>query len=76
MATTVNGISFHLIDDIDTLICKLENIRHAYYIDNEPCNIDKVESDIEALQKAFEANDTATMQRYLNEYAPLFKRYR
>ena len=76
MATTVNGIKFHLIDDIDTLICKLQNIRDAYYYDNEPCDIDKIESDIEALKVAYDANDIATMKRYHNEYAPLFKRYR
>ena len=49
---TVNGIRYHVVDDADTLLCKLQNKADGYYYDNKVCNIDKVESDIDALKKA------------------------
>ena len=45
----VNGNVYHIIDDIDTLICKLENIRSDYYLNDKPCNIDKIEHDLSEL---------------------------
>lgn len=71
----VNGNVYHIIDDIDTLICKLKNIRSDYYLNDKPCNIDKIEHDLSELREAFDSNDFGTMERYHNEYCTLFKRY-
>lgn len=74
--TKHKGNKFYLVDDCDTLLCKLENIAHDYYMDDEKCDIDKIENDIGSLQNAIATNDTETMQGIFNEYSQLFKRYR
>ena len=66
---TVNGIRYHVVDDADTLLCKLPNKADGYYYDN------KVESDIDALKKAISENDIKTMDKMISEYHQLFKRY-
>lgn len=72
---TVNGIRYHVVDDADTLLCKLQNKADGYYYDNKVCNIDKVESDIDTLEKAISENDIKTMDKMISEYHQLFKRY-
>lgn len=77
--TKHKGNKFYLVDDCDTLICKLENTvhDHYHYIDGAKCgNIDIIENDIERLQDAIDTNNTGVMQELLNEYSQLFKRYR
>jgi uncharacterized protein YerC len=69
-------IQYYLKDDCDTLLCKLENIANDYYYYDKPCNIDKIESDIERLEMAISINDYKTMRSLLNNYMALFKRYR
>ena len=76
MYTAVNGIKFYLRDDIDTLICKLQNIKDDYYYNNKSCNINKNEDDLKVLITAFEEDDVSTMKKLWNEYHMLFKRYR
>ena len=72
---TVKGIKYYVIDDAQTLLCKLQNKVDAYYDGNE-CNIDKLEADIEILEKAISCNDITTMDTMISNYSSLFKRYR
>lgn len=75
--TKHKGNKFYLVDDCDTLVCKLGNTVHDHYVNDEKCdNIDKIENDIERLQDAIDTNNTGVMQELLNEYSQLFKRYR
>lgn len=67
---------FYLHDDCDTLLVKLENIIHDYYISDIKCDIEKMEKDREILENAIKINDTKTMQYVLDNYSTLFKRYR
>ena len=71
----VNGIKYNLIDDCDTLICKLENKIDDFYYDNVKCDIDKLEADLQKLQHAIDNNDRNIMQIVFNEYHTMFKRY-
>ena len=64
-----------MIDDADTLLCKLQNKADDYYYDGTECDIDKVESDIEMLEIAISKNDIRTMDKMISEYHQLFKRY-
>lgn len=72
---TVNGVRYHVVDDADTLLCKLQNKADDYYYDNMGCDIDKVESDIDVLEKAISENDIKAMDKMISEYHQLFKRY-
>lgn len=73
---TVKGIKYYVIDDAQTLLCKLQNKVDAYYYDGNECNIDKLEADIEILDKAISCNDITTMDTMISNYSSLFKRYR
>lgn len=72
---TANGSKFYVIDDAATLLCKLQNKADEYYHDDKDCNIDKVEQDIETLERAISVNDIKTMDKLISEYHQLFKRY-
>ena len=71
----LNGIKYNLIDDCDTLICKLGNKIDDFYYDDVKCDIDKLEADLEKLQNAIDNNDRNIMQVVFNEYHTMFKRY-
>ena len=72
---TVNGVRYHVVDDADTLLCKLQNKADDYYYSGKDCEIDKVESDIDKLEKAISKQDIRTMDKMISEYHQLFKRY-
>lgn len=76
MARTVNGIKYYVVDDADTLLCKLQNKADEFYLEDKPCNIDKIEADIEKLETAIAKNNIKTMDTMISEYQTLFKRYR
>ena len=56
---TVNGVRYHVVDDADTLLCKLQNKA----------------ADIDVLEKAISENDIKTMDKMISEYHQLFKWY-
>lgn len=68
---------FYLVDDCDTLICKLENRLNELYIarkfDIE--RIDRLEKDLEELKTAMRENNKVILQQMLDRYHILFKRY-
>ena len=76
MATMVNGIKYNLVDDIDTLICKLQNKVDDFYINDVKCDIETIESDLKKLEIAFEEGNMGIMQKMLDKYHTLFERYR
>lgn len=76
MATKVNGITYHLRDDCETLICKLDNIAYEKFMDGDYDASSKYESDRDNLEIAVEHNDREAMQAMLENYRGLFKRYR
>ncbi len=74
--TTVNGISYSLRDDCDTLLCKLDNAAFESFMEGEYDRNEKLENDRDRLEIAISRNDLETMQELLNEYRGMFKRYR
>lgn len=76
MATKVNGITYHLRDDCETLICKLDNLAYEKFMEGDYDASFKYETDRDDLEIAFEKNDRETMQDILENYRGLFKRYR
>ncbi len=76
MATKVNGITYHLKDDCETLICKLDNLAYEKFMEGDYDASFKYETDRDELEIAFEKNDREAMQAILENYRGLFKRYR
>ena len=79
MTTVVNGIRYNLTDDIDTLIVKLKNKIDDMYMSETEWNealVDKYETDLATLEKAFADGNKKVMQAMLNNYSIWFKRYR
>ena len=76
MATKVNGITYHLRDDCETLICKLDNLAYEKFMEGDYDASFKYETDRDELEIAFEKNDREAMQAILENYRGLFKRYR
>jgi hypothetical protein len=76
MAMVVNGVKYYLVDDCCILSVKLQNAIDDFYYDDKPCNINKLENDLETLDEARRTDDYKTMQRIFNQYMHWFKRYR
>ena len=76
MATKVNGITYHLRDDCETLICKLDNLAYEKFMDGDYDASFKYETDRDELEIAFEKNDLEARQDILENFRGLFKRYR
>mgnify|MGYP006932861401 CR=1 FL=1 len=76
MANKVNGITYHLRDDCDTLLCKLDNAAFESFMEGDYDRNEKLENDRDRLEIAINRNDLETMQEMLNEYSGMFKRYR
>lgn len=74
-ATTVNGISYSLRDDCDTLLCKLDNAAFESFMEGDYDRSEKLESDRDRLEIAISRNDLETMQEMLDKYRTMFKRY-
>ena len=73
--TTVNGIRYHLRDDCDTLLCKLDNAAYEAFMDGDYDRNEKLENDRDRLEIAINHNDLETMQAMLENYRWMFKRY-
>lgn len=73
--TTVNGIRYHLRDDCDTLLCKLDNAAYESFIEGDYDRSTKLEEDRDRLEIAISRNDLETMQAILENYRGMFKRY-
>lgn len=76
MANKVNGITCHLRDDCDTLLCKLDNAAFERFMEGEYEKSEKLEEARDRLEVAIDRRDRETMQDILNEYSGMFKRYR
>ena len=76
MATKVNGITYHLRDDCEILICKLDNLAYEKFMEGDYDASFKYETDRDDLEIAVEKNDREAMQAILENYRGLFKRYR
>lgn len=76
MATKVNGITYHLRDDCETLICKLDNLAYEKFMDGDYDASFKYEAARDDLEIAVEHNDREAMHAILENYRGLFKRYR
>lgn len=73
--TTVNGIRYHLRDDCDTLLCKLDNAAYEAFMDGDYDQNEKLENDRDRLEIAINRNDLETMQAMLENYRGMFNRY-
>ena len=73
--TTVNGIRYHLRDDCDTLLCKLDNAAYEAFMDGDYDRNEKLENDRDRLEIAINRNDLETMHAMLENYRGMFKRY-
>lgn len=73
--TTVNGISYSLRDDCDTLLCKLDNAAFERFMEGEYEKSEKLEEARDRLEIAIRRRDAETMQAILDEYHGMFKRY-
>lgn len=73
--TNVNGIRYHLCDDCDTLLCKLDNAAYEAFMDEDYDRSEKLENDRDRLEIAINRNDLETMQAMLENYRGMFKRY-
>lgn len=74
----INGINYYLPDDIDTLICKLENKLNRMYLDKIPWStfiVDGIEEDLMELKTALDQNDKVIMRKMLGKYSAMFQRY-
>lgn len=76
MSITAGGIKYYLMDDCDTLICKLENAIHDCDDNGYYDKAEKLEEDLDKLNKAFNRCDRKVMQEMLDKYHSMFKRYR
>lgn len=76
MANKVNGITYHLADDCDTLLCKLDNAAFESFMEGDYDRNEKLENDRDRLEIAINRNDLETMQEMLEKYSGMFKRYR
>ena len=76
MATTVPGITSHLKDDCETLLCTLDNLAYDKFMEGDYEASFKYETDRDELEIAFEKTDREAMQAILENYRGLFKRYR
>lgn len=76
MAMRINGITFNLIDDCDSLICKLENKAYDCFMEGDYIKSEKYDDDADTLKGAVENRDYMTMRKIFNEYCHWFKRYR
>lgn len=74
-STKVNGISYHLLDDCDTLICKLDNAAFEAFMNEDYDRCAKLEDDRDMLQDAFDRRDFTRMSEILENYRSMFKRY-
>ena len=76
MATRVNGITYHLADDCDTLLCKLDNAAFDAFMDGDYDRSERLENDRDELEIAINRRDREAMQDMLDKYHTMFKRYR
>lgn len=76
MATKVNGITYHLADDCDTLLCKLDNAAYEAFMDGDYDRSERLENDRDELEIAINKGDRSKMQEVLEKYRMMFKRYR
>lgn len=76
MATTVKSITYHLADDCDTLLCKLDNAAFEAFMENDYDRCEQLENDRDELEIAINHGDRETMQAMLDKYHTMFKRYR
>ena len=76
MAMKVNGISYGLLDDCDTLLCKLDNAAFEKFMSGDYEAHAKLERDRDELEIAIRKRNYEFMQAMLDEYHQLFKRYR
>jgi len=74
--TTYKGNKFYLIDDCETLLCKLKNIMHDCFMNSRFDKYVIFENDAKLLQEAISIKDVETMQNMINKYSQLFKRYK
>lgn len=75
MATRVNGITYHLADDCDTLLCKLDNAAYEKFMSGDYDEAERLEQDRDALEIAINHRDREAMEGMLNKYRSAFKRY-
>ena len=75
MATRVNGIAYHLADDCDTLLCKLDNAAFEAFMDGEYDTNAQLEEDRDRLEAAINNSDREVMQEMLDKYHTMFRRY-
>lgn len=75
MATKVNGITYHLADDCDTLLCKLDNAAYEAFMEGDYDRNAKLEEDRDRLEIAINRRDREAMQEILEKYRTMFKRY-
>lgn len=73
--TNVNGISYSLRDDCDTLLCKLDNAAFESFMEGDYDRSEKLESERDRLEIAINRNDLETMQAILDNHRTMFKRY-
>jgi hypothetical protein len=75
MANKANGITYHLRDDCDTLLCKLDNAAFESFMEGEYEKSEKLEEARDRLEVAINRRDREAMQAILDEYHGMFKRY-
>ena len=75
MVTRVNGITYNLADDCDTLLCKLDNAAFEAFMYGEYGTNAKLEEDRDRLEAAINDRDYEVMQEMLDKYHTMFRRY-
>ena len=75
MAMKVNGITYHLADDCDTLLCKLDNAAFEKFMEGDYEASERLENDRDELEIAINHRDREAMQAILDKYHTMFKRY-
>lgn len=76
MAMKVNGITYHLADDCDTLLCKLDNAAFEAAMERDYDRAERLENDRDELEIAINHGDREAMQAMLDKHHTMFKRYR
>lgn len=76
MAMKVSGITYHLADDCDTLLCKLDNAAFEAFMDGDYDRSELLENDRDELEIAINHRDREEMQAMLDKYHTMFNRYR
>ena len=75
----MNAGTFYLIDDCDTILCKLQNRIDEFYIEGVSDytieQIDQFETDTCKLQTAIQERDFRTLKHLHNKYQFALKRY-